>query len=43
MNVRVDGKKTINCVSLKGAEWKTEEEQPTEDIFFGEGGVRFTD
>ena len=30
------------CVSLKGAEWKVQEEQPImEDIFFGNQGVRF--
>ena len=42
MNIRQDGKDDAVCVSLKGAEWKVQEEQPImEDIFFGYQGVRF--
>ena len=29
------------CLSLKGAEWKREDQQPAEEICFGTNGLRF--
>jgi hypothetical protein len=41
MNIREEGEEDARCVSLKGVQWRIEEQQQSEDIFFGTVGVRF--
>ena len=41
MNIKQNGSENGTCVSLKGAEWKREDQQLAEEIYFGTDGLRF--
>ena len=41
MNIKQNGSEIGMCVSLKGVEWKREDQQPTEEIYFATDGLRF--
>ena len=41
MNIKQNDSESGTCVSLKGAEWKREDQQPSEEIYFSTNGLRF--
>ena len=41
MNIKQNGSENGTCVSLKGAEWKKEDQKSAEEIYFGTYGLRF--
>ena len=40
MNIKQNSSENGMCVSLKGAEWKIEDQQTAEEIYFGTNGLR---